>query len=72
MSRHGAGSAGIGQAPEKSGKPATALSEQQRIWVREIAETIRERRQKSGLPLQSKQGAASGDHSEPGIGHEIQ
>lgn len=72
MSRRVADSSVPAANPEKPATAAPVLSAQQRIWVREIAETLKRRRQESRLRRHLKQGATFGDQSTPGTGGEIQ
>lgn len=72
MSRRVADSSVPAAIPEKPATAAPVLSAQQRNWVREVAETLKQRRQESRLRRHLKQGTTFGDQSTPGTGDEIQ
>jgi hypothetical protein len=71
MSRGVAGSPGSGQAPDKAGTAKSALSDQQRVWVREIAETIRKRRQSAKLRRHARHDSALDDQPMPNLQRDI-
>lgn len=71
MSRQVANSSDPTTTPEKPAQAAPALSEQQRTWVREIAETIKLRRLESRMRRHPDQNIAFGGQTVPPIGGEI-
>jgi hypothetical protein len=71
MSRQVVNSSDPPTTPENPAQTAAALSEQQRTWVREIAETIKLRRLESRLRRHPKQSIAFGAENLPSIGGEI-